>query len=285
MAQLRTNSCCPSRFSDATRASAGLAPRGSHLILQSVSRGCVALLPVLVFLAALIYFDSFKLVGLRHLGRCHLRRRAGRRPVLWHRRSSALRRLDDRLRQLLPLCLALVIEETMKAMTARLPDPHPACRLPVRCGDLRFRRRNRLRGRRKPLLPRTRPDSPSRSCGQRGLWHRDHARRRDGDLRIVVGVADRAAPGLLALGLTARPPRPPSRFIRLQPLPVPPGDRNTLVCCVAAAADPSTSCSNAASAALRIGSSRISIRTLQLLESINSGGFPDYSRRLATCIP
>ena len=35
------------------------------MILQSVSRGCVALLPVLVFLTALIYFDSFKVVRVR----------------------------------------------------------------------------------------------------------------------------------------------------------------------------------------------------------------------------
>ena len=221
----------------------------------------VGLLPVLCFLAALLYLDSYKLVKLRAVvavvacgaavaGGELLRERRGC-SACSASTSSAFSRY-----------VAPVVEELLKGAGHRRADPRAPHRLPRRRGDLRLRRRHRLRAGREPLLPATdRARRRHRHLDRARLRHRDHARRRDRDLR-GDGPGDAASarardarshslPGFalaVAAALGVQPPAGLAARWRRWP---------SWSCCRRC----STSCSSAASGRWATGSARASTPT------------------------
>ncbi len=148
---------------------------------ELLAPAALGLLPVLVFLLMLLALDSYKLVRLRLvvavLAAGAARRRARHAAQRLGRRSPrpdihaahALRRAARR--------------GDAQGRGRRRAAAHASRRIPDRRGDLRLRRRHRLRGGREPLVPELLPSAGLGVWFAARLRHGDHARRRERALR------------------------------------------------------------------------------------------------------
>ena len=180
----------------------------------------MGLLPVVAFLAALMYFDSYKLVGLRivvatiFVGAAA----AGLSYVI---NDAALRRLSVDFvtysRYVSP-----VIEETIKALIIVYLIRSQRIAFLVDAAIYGFAVGTGFAVVENLYYLSMRPDSLMAGVGRTWLRHGDHARRRHGDLRDRLDGAVREEPGR-PHGVTARPRGGDRASFGLQPLPVPAG--------------------------------------------------------------
>ena len=141
----------------------------------------VALLPVLSFLAALLYLDSYKLVELRAV----IAVVAGGAAVAGASYVVNGQLLDALAIDFTPYTryVAPLTEELLKGLVIVALIRGPSRRLPGGRGDLRVRRRRRLRDGREHPLPAAGARRRDGDLDRARLRHRDHARRRHRDIR------------------------------------------------------------------------------------------------------